>query len=251
MTIGLKPYPAYKASGVEWPGKVPEHWEVRRIRTLAQIINGATPSSNVPEYWDGDLLWLTPSDLGALQSRYVQTSIRRITQRGYESCGTSHAPVGSVAVSIRAPIGHIGILNETASVNQGCRLLSPNESIASEYLYFGLWIARAELNSLGRGSTFMELSGEILGDFRLSLPPFPEQTAIARFLDHATANANRAIANSRRQIKLLKEYRTRLIADVVTGKLDVREAAAKLPEGDLIANKNMHGVERVTTHSNL
>ena len=85
----------------------------------------------------------------------------------------------------------------------------------------------------------------------MSLPPLPEQTAIVRFLDHITTNVDTAISNSCRLIDLLKEYRTRLIADVVTGKLDMREAAAELLEADPIVNKNMHSAERVTTHPNL
>ena len=136
---------------------------------------------------------------------------------------------------------------EAASVNQSCRLLIPYESIASEVFLlrsldhpFGnkpTW-SRHSLYEAGRGDS-------------LSLPPLPEQTAIVRFLDHITTNVDTAISNSCRLIDLLKEYRTRLIADVVTGKLDMREAAAELLEADPIVNKNMHSAERVTTHPNL
>ena len=66
MTTTPQPYPAYKPSGVPWLGDVPAHWEVRRLRSVADVINGATPSTNVPDYWDGHILWVTPDDLGRL-----------------------------------------------------------------------------------------------------------------------------------------------------------------------------------------
>ena len=112
-------YPAYKPSGVEWLGDVPEHWEARRLRSIATIVNGATPSTGVPAYWDGEILWITPDDLGQLEGRYIADSARRITQEGYEACGTTLVPSERIAISTRAPIGHIGILEHTACVNQG------------------------------------------------------------------------------------------------------------------------------------
>ena len=62
-TYGYKPYPSYKISGASWLGEIPEHWEARQIRTVARVMNGATPSTSVPEYWDGDVVWITPDDL--------------------------------------------------------------------------------------------------------------------------------------------------------------------------------------------
>ena len=225
-----QPYPAYKPSGVEWLGEVPAHWEVRRLGSVTQILNGATPSSNRPEYWDGDIVWVTPDDLGKLKSRYIDNSSRRITQEGYNACGTILAPAGSIVLSTRAPIGHLGILRVAACVNQGCRLLVPQATTASEFLYHMLVAARPSLEVLGQGSTFLELSRSKLGTFSIPFPPFSEQTAIVQYLDAQTAKIDAAIATTRREIGFLHEYRTRLIADVVTGKLDVREVAVKLPE---------------------
>ena len=249
MGAELRPYPRMRDSGVEWLGEVPEHWEVRRLRSFADLVNGGTPSSQMPEYWGGDLLWITPSDLGALEGRHVWDSARRITWSGYEACGTSLAPAGSVAISIRAPIGHTAILGDTGCVNQGCRLLVPTDSVASTYLDYALDVARSELQSLGCGSTFLELSREALADFRISLPLLPEQHAIVRYLDDGDRRIRRHISATRRQITLLREYRTRLIADVVTGKLDVREVAAVLPEVAPVAGGSR--VETIPTEPNL
>ena len=178
-----KPYPAYKSSGVEWLVEVPAHWEVARTKSVASILNGATPLTNDPSYWDGDILWLTPDDLGSIEGIRVKSSFRKITQAGYDSCGTSLAPRDSIVISTRAPIGHIGILDQPGCVNQGCRLLALGDGIDAGYIYFLLLSAREELQSLGAGTTFNELPRVRLGNFPLVVPPLPEQTAIARFLD--------------------------------------------------------------------
>ena len=147
----LRPYPARKPSGFPWIGDVPTNWDVQRLRTVAHIISGATPSTNTPSYWGGTIDWLTPDDLGKLAARNIETGARRITQEGYDSCGATLAPAGSIAISTRAPIGHIGILGYPACVNQGCRLLSPKEAIKSEYLYFWLEAIRGQLEALVLG----------------------------------------------------------------------------------------------------
>ncbi|CAB3395067.1 restriction endonuclease subunit S [Kyrpidia spormannii] len=218
----LNPYPAYKDSGVPWLGQVPEHWEVRRLGSVTQILNGATPSSSRPEYWDGDIVWVTPDDLGKLKGRYIDNSSRRITQEGYNACGTTLAPAGSIVVSTRAPIGHLGILRVAACANQGCRLLVPQAATASEYLYHMLVAARPSLDVLGQGSTFLELSRSKLGSFYIPLPPLPEQNAIVGFLDWADRRIRRVIRARQRRMKLLEEYKQALIHQAVTGRIDVR-----------------------------
>lgn len=111
-------------------------------------------------------------------------------------------------------------------------ILKPNENAIAAFLVYAMsspvyleWIG-----SLVRGSTRDRVSRSMLGRFCVPLPPLPEQTAIVEYLDAQTAKIDAAMATARREIELLREYRTRLIADVVTGKLDVREAAAQLPE---------------------
>ena len=209
-----------KNSGVEWLGEVPAHWEVRRLRVIVQIINGATPKSNKPTYWGGDIVWLTPEDLGQLKNRWIETSARRITNEGYKSCGTTIAPTGSIAISTRAPIGHIGVLNTPACVNQGCRLLVPTQIIHPDYLYYELKVAQLDLMSLGQGSTFTELSKTKLGGFALALPPLPEQTAIVRYLGYFDRRIQRYGRAKQGLIKLLEEQKKAVIHRAVTRGLD-------------------------------
>ena len=214
------PYPAYKRSAVPWLGDLPEHWEVRRIRSIATIVNGATLSTGVPGYWDGDILWITPDDLGQLEGRYIADGTRRITQEGYEACGTTLVPSQSIAISTRAPIGHIGVVERTACVNQGCRLLVPNGSVNSDYLYYELTATRSELESLGQGSTFAELSRGKLGGFLVAIPPLQEQHAIVRYLDHADRRIRLYVDAKRKLIALLEEEKQAVINHAVTRGLD-------------------------------
>lgn len=218
--MNKKTYSAYRPSGIDWLGDIPAHWDVRRLKSAVRIINGATPSTNVPSYWDGDISWITPQDLGQLETPYIKGSQRHITLEGYESCGTTLAPHGSVAISTRAPIGHIGLLLFPACVNQGCRLLVPNDEILCEYLYAVLKAVRLELVSLGQGSTFTELSHANLGGFHISFPPLAEQHAIVRYLDRADERTQRAISAKERLIELLTEQRQAVIQRAVTRGLD-------------------------------
>ena len=90
---------------------------------MFEVISGSTPKSSVEGYWDGDIIWVTPDDLGNQVKDTIWESARRITKDGYDSCGTILVPPGSLVLSTRAPIGHVAIAGERLCVNQGCRCL--------------------------------------------------------------------------------------------------------------------------------
>ncbi|MEA1984263.1 MAG: hypothetical protein U9N13_01260 [Euryarchaeota archaeon] len=77
MNSSMKPYPAYRDSGIEWMGNVPEHWNIIKLKHISNIVNGSTPKSSVPEYWDGDIAWVTPYDLGNLDGRLIKKLPRK------------------------------------------------------------------------------------------------------------------------------------------------------------------------------
>jgi type I restriction enzyme S subunit len=222
VTRGLDKLVLLKDSGVEWVGDIPEHWVVQRIKEFSSIVNGATPKSNVAENWDGDLSWVTTDDLGKLSGKFITETKRKLTEAGYASCGTTICPAGSVVISGRAPIGHLGILAIEASTNQGCKTLVINRRRASSlFIYFCLMAAKSKLEALGRGTTFIELSTKELGLFSLAFPPLKEQQAIATHLDKQTSQMDRIIDQIHSQIEKLKNLRKALINDVVTGKIKV------------------------------
>jgi len=212
----MKPYPAYKDSGVEWLGEVPEGWEVVPVKARLSVVGGTTPKSDQPAFWDGDIPWITPADLSSLPDRFIFETGRQITQLGLDSCGTTIVPAGSIVLSTRAPIGSIAVTTVPSCINQGCKLLVPRQGSDADYYYYALLSAREQLNVLGRGSTFLELSGDQLAAFRVPLPPLPEQQAIAAFLDRETAKIDGLIEEQRRLIALLAEKRQATISQAVT-----------------------------------
>lgn len=222
VTRGLDKSVPMKDSGVEWVGDVPKHWAVKRIKEFSDIVNGATPKSNVAENWNGDLPWVTTDDLGKLSGKFITETKRKLTEIGYASCGTTICPAGSVVISGRAPIGHLGILAIHASTNQGCKTLVINHRRASNlFIFFSLMAAKLKLEALGRGTTFIELSTKELGLFDLAFPPLGEQQVIAAYLDKQTNQMDRIVDTINSQIDKLKDLRKALINDVVTGKIKV------------------------------
>ena len=216
----FKPYPKYKDSGVEWLGEIPPHWEVKRLKYLFLVVNGSTPKSEEPNYWDGDIPWVTPDDLGELASRELANPRRYISEAGYRSCGTTMVPVGSLVLSTRAPIGHLAIAGVNLCTNQGCRSLVFRNRSDQHYFYYELLASRSELESLGQGSTFKELAKTKLESIPFVEPLLEEQRTIAAFLDRETAKIDALVAKKERLIELLQGKRTALITRAVTKGLD-------------------------------
>ena len=221
VTKGLNAHAPMKNSGVAWLGDVPEHWEIKHSNQVFKIHNGATPKTSEPNYWGDEITWFTPKDLGDNQNKEISGSLKMITKEGYESCGVSLAPANSIALSKRAPIGHLAITTLPAVVNQGCFLLEVLKANNVNYLYYWLYANKVVLNSFGQGSTFMELPREKFAMLKISVPPLPEQTAIANYLDEQTAHIDRLSDTVRQTIDRLQEYRSTLITQVVTGKIKV------------------------------
>jgi type I restriction enzyme S subunit len=216
----FRPYPGYKDPGVEWLGKIPAHWDITRIKEQFCIVNGSTPSSSDPSFWDGDIVWVTPDDLGELHVSQLGDSSRKITEEGYKSCGTSIVPKGSIVVSTRAPIGYVAIATTNLCTNQGCKSLVPKRPLSTGFFYYQLSSAKNELKSRGEGSTFKEISKDKLGLIILTKPPEPDQHPIAFFLDRETAKIDALVEKKERLIELLQEKRTALITQAVTKGLD-------------------------------
>jgi type I restriction enzyme S subunit len=213
--VSVPAYADYKDSGVKWLDPVPSHWTVTALKRRLDIVGGSTPKSDVAEYWDGDIPWITPADLSRLTDFYIRDALRYITADGLASCGTTMVPAGSVILSTRAPIGSLGIATVDVCTNQGCKALVPTD-IDRVFLAYLLSVCSTELNVRGRGSTFLELSGDELGAFRITSPPRDEQAAIAFFLDRDTAKIGALVAEQERLIALLNEKRQAVISHAVT-----------------------------------
>ena len=150
-----------------------------------EIISGSTPSRLISEYWNGDINWFTPKDLSGIKSKYVTASPEQITQSGINSCSAKLLPPKSLLLSSRAPIGHIAISTIEACTNQGFKSLVPNENVDVEYLFYAIKKIIPQLQDLGNGATFKEISKATLSRVTIPLPPLAEQQKIASILDAA------------------------------------------------------------------
>lgn len=209
-------YSEYTTAEVDIADQIPTHWRTTSIKFGCSIFNGATPSSGEPLFWDGDISWITPADMGKSTTPYLSRGKRTISFEGYQSCGTNLVPKGSIIVSSRAPIGSLAIAANRLCTNQGCKALVVKSGHFNKFIFYTLSVNVSALQLLGRGTTFLELSAEDLGTFKIPTPPLSEQKAIAHFLDHETAKIDRLIAKQERLIELLKEKRQTVISHAVT-----------------------------------
>ena len=200
-----------------------------KVTRLFEIGSGTTPPTDYADYYGGDIAWITTSELRESVVTSTKKTVTREALRVFSAL--SVYPKDSVAVAMYgATIGRIGVLGTAAAVNQACCVFSRPNGIDIWFWFYWLQFRRFYLISLGYGGGQPNLSQDLLKAIRVPIPPLSEQRSIVAHLDKATASIDVAIDRTRRQIELMEEYRTRLISDVVTGKLDVREAAAQLPE---------------------
>jgi type I restriction enzyme S subunit len=175
-------------------------WEIKDLGAVSQIVNGGTPKSKVREYWDGNINWITPADLGKLETVFVKDTPRKITDLGLKKSSAKLFTENSVILSTRAPIGHLAINKVPMSTNQGCRGIVPNENLDTWFLYYFLKGNIQLLNDLGSGATFLELSTKNLSSVKIPLPPLPEQQRIVSILDECFAAIDKAKANAEQNL---------------------------------------------------
>ena len=121
----------------------------KKIKQISTVLTGSTPKSTEESYWNGEINWVTTDDLGRLESKEIVNSRRKITEDGYNNSGTYLAPEGSIVLSTRAPIGHLGILQIKACTNQGCKTIVANQNFDPNFLYYSLLTGKSFLNSFG------------------------------------------------------------------------------------------------------
>ena len=181
-----------------------------KVKEFATIVGGSTPSSRCDEYYGGDIVWVTPKDLSDQGEKYIFSSERYITQNGYNSCSTTLLPIGSIIMSSRAPIGLLAITSVPCCTNQGCKSFNiDNEQCDSEYLYYYLKLHIKEIENLGSGTTFKEVSKESIEDFDIELPDINAQrkiVSIIKNLDSKISTNNTISSTLESLAKLIYDY---------------------------------------------
>jgi len=207
-----KRYPAYRDSGVEWLGEIPEHWEVKRLKFAARLNMGQSPSSE-----DYNLDGEGPPFLQG----NAEFGPKHPNPKLFCATAVKHAQEGDLLLSVRAPVGAVNIADQRYGIGRGlCALTPERSSLANEYLWYLVHVTRVGLNAVSTGSTYEAVANHAVACMRMVLPPLPEQRAIADFLDREAAKIDALVAKRERLVDLLQEKRAAVIANAVTKGLD-------------------------------
>ena len=197
-------------------GKIPVDWEVVRLGDVCDVIGGSTPSTKNNEYWGGEIPFATPTDITSLQGREISDTKQSITQEGLSSCGARLLPVGSVLLTSRATLGACAINTKPMATNQGFASLVCNEMAYNWFIYYKMIALQQELDRLGSGSTFKEVSKSSIRSLNFSLPPLPEQKQIADIL----TTVDEVIEKTSWVIEKTKELKKGLMQSLLTGGIE-------------------------------
>ncbi len=172
------------AAGYKWTeaGVIPDDWDVARIGDVADIKNGATPSTGIAANWNGSIPWCTPTDVTNTSGKYLTGTARSITRQGLGACGASLLPAGALLLCSRATIGEIRIASVPVCTNQGFKSLIARDRVHGEFLYYLVLVLKPRLIRQAIGSTFLEVGKRALASMQVQVPPLKEQRAIAEAL---------------------------------------------------------------------
>jgi type I restriction enzyme S subunit len=229
VTRGLDANVRLKPSGVEWLGEVPEHWEVRRVKQLCKILRGKFTHRprNDPAFYDGPHPFIQTGEV-ARAAKAITAFTQTLNDRGLAV--SKMFPRGTLVMTIAANIGDVAVLDFEACFPDSVVGFVPHDAVERDFLYYVFCAMKPELLREAPVNTQGNLNIDRIGSRSIALPLPAEQREIVRAVEESTAELERGMSVACREISILREYRTRLIADVVTGKLDVRAASAKLPE---------------------
>lgn len=233
VTRGLDPNAPLKPSGIDWLGDIPRHWEVKRLKFVAKIIYGSSPHNSTYNTDGIGTVLVNGPDEYSREDFGLTRSVK------WTTAPVKFAPKGALLFCLRgSTTGRLNICHTDLSIGRGVAALIPREN--QHYFSYAMMALRGHLKATFRGSTFPSVTSNHLNNYWLPQPPIIEQEYIAKYIDEATMALNQAIDRANREIDLIREYRTRLIADVVTGKVDVRQASVVVAEKKTKKPANIH-----------
>ena len=159
-------------------------WKQCLLSALGTVVGGATPSTkDIENYENGTISWITPKDLSGYSRRYISRGERNITEKGLNSCSTQLMPPNTVLFTSRAPIGYVAIAGKELCTNQGFKSIVPNADTDFMFLYYLLKYNKDNIENMGSGTTFKEVSGNTMKSIVVSVPVDKrEQEKIGQFL---------------------------------------------------------------------
>lgn len=175
---------------------IPDHWKWVTLDDIGIIVSGGTPSTKEPEFWNGEIAWVTPADLSNFDDVYISKGQRNISQIGLEYSSATLLPENSIIFSSRAPIGYVAITKNKLSTNQGFKnLIIPSDLINPKYVYYYLKTVKELAENMASGTTFLELSASKFKEIRFPLAPIEEQNRIVEKIEELVSELEYAKNN--------------------------------------------------------
>jgi type I restriction enzyme S subunit len=215
--FGLEPHTRFKDSGIEWLGEVPEGWEIWKIaHGFKYTGSGTTPPTDEDIWYDGDIRWLTTSEL---RENVVSDTSKNVSKGALSAFSALKVfPEGSLAIAMYgATIGRLGILGIPAATNQACCVMGGDVALNSYFMFYWFQAFREKVVLLSSGGGQPNISQEKIRSLRVASPELPEQKAIAAYLDRETSKIDQLRERVSSAVERLREYRAALISDAVTG----------------------------------
>ena len=223
VTKGINPDVPMKDSGIEWLAEIPEHWEVKRLKTIARVQTGRTPkiqNSQIDFFDSGEINWFTPADFDG--NNELSDSKRKLISEAIETGEVEIFPEYSIyLVSIGATLGKVSFFRQKASANQQINIIIFNQTFNPLFGYYFL-VGNKEMITLEADYTTLPILNQSKTKSLLfAVPPLEEQQSIVRHIETECARIDAKKSKTEKLIELLTEYRTALISEVVTGKIKV------------------------------
>lgn len=198
-------------------GYIPKCWDIKRLGECADIVSGATPKTNIKEYWDnGNIHWATPTDITS-SGKYINKTEKFITDSGLKNCSAKILPIGSILMSSRATIGERSLNTVPMATNQGFKSLICKSIVDNEFIYYYIEVLKERFIRLASGSTFLEISKKLVEDTKIIVPNLEEQKKIASIL----ALIDEKIYRYENKKEKSEELKNGLMQSLMTGKIRV------------------------------
>lgn len=189
-----------------------DDWEVKKLGEVCDVVGGGTPSTFIPEYWNGDVIWFTPTEVG--NSKYLYNSSRKLSELGLKNSSATILPINTILLTSRAGIGDLGILKVIACTNQGFQSLICKPNANYEFVYYMMQTKKNELLSNASGSTFLEISPNKVKAISFPIPSLSEQERIATILSDMDAE----IDVLEQQLGKAHQIKQGMMQELLTGK---------------------------------
>lgn len=199
--------------------KIPTSWSMVRIDDIGIVVSGGTPSTKEPEFWGGEIPWITPSDLSKYNEIYISAGRRNLSKIGLEYSSATILPKNSILFSSRAPIGYVAIAKNELSTNQGFKNIILTKHTNPKYIYYYLKTIKEIAEGLASGTTFLELSSLKFKGINVPLAPVEEQNRIVEKIEEIFSELDKSTKEFDNTINTINLQRKNIINRAVKGRL--------------------------------